>query len=287
VKGKIEEKTSAAIQPFVEGQASNREDEEMEASAAPLLDHLIELRQRLIKALIGFFAAFVVCFIVKGYILDALLIPYRWAVKFSGDNPDQISLQSTEILETFLTQLKIAAFGAVIIAFPYIALHLYRFIAPGLYRNERMAFLPFLVASPLLFLVGGAFVYYVVAPLVFWFGLTQQVLPGGAIVKLVPKISDYLNFLMSLMLIFGLVFQLPVVTSLMVRVGLLSAEWLASKRRWAVLASFVVAAMVTPSEIFSMLGLALPTILLYELSIVLARLIERKKRRTRNELTHA
>jgi len=253
------------------------EEEEMEASAAPLLDHLIELRQRLIKALIGFFAAFVVCFIIKGYILNALLIPYRWAVKFSGDNPDQINLQSTEILETFITQLKIAAFGAVIIAFPYIALHLYRFIAPGLYRNERMAFLPFLVASPLLFLIGGAFVYYIVAPLVFWFGLTQQVLPGGAIVKLIPKISDYLNFLMSLMLIFGLVFQLPVITSLMVRVGLLSAVWLASKRRWAILASFIVAAMVTPSEIFSMLGLALPTILLYELSIVLARLIERKK----------
>jgi len=272
---------------LVSAHAQSGEEEEMEASAAPLLDHLIELRQRLIKALIGFFAAFVVCFIVKGYILDALLVPYRWAVAFSGDNPEQISLQSTEILETFITQLKIAAFGAVIIAFPYIALHLYRFIAPGLYRNERMAFLPFLIASPLLFLVGGAFVYYVVAPLVFWFGLTQQVLPGGAIVKLVPKISDYLNFLMSLMLIFGLVFQLPVVTSLMVRVGLLSAEWLAAKRRWAILASFVVAAMVTPSEIFSMLGLALPTILLYELSIVLARLIERKKTKKENELTHA
>jgi len=221
---------------LVSAHAQSGEEEEMEASAAPLLDHLIELRQRLIKALIGFFAAFVICFIVKGYILDVLLDPYRWAVAFSGDNPAQISLQSTEILETFITQLKIAAFGAVVIAFPYIALHLYRFIAPGLYRNERMAFLPFLIASPLLFLVGGAFVYYVVAPLVFWFGLTQQVLQGGAIVKLVPKISEYLNFLMSLMLIFGLVFQLPVVTSLMVRVGLLSAEWLAAKRRWAVLA---------------------------------------------------
>jgi len=274
-------------QELVAAHAQSWEEEEMEASAAPLLDHLIELRQRLIKILVGFLAAFVICFIVKGYILDELLVPYRWAVEFSGDNPGQINLQSTEILETFLTQLKIAAFGAVIIAFPYIALHLYRFIAPGLYRNERMAFLPFLIASPLLFLVGGAFVYYVVAPLVFWFGLTQQVLPGGGIVKLVPKISEYLNFLMSLMLIFGLVFQLPVVTSLMVRVGLLSSEWLASKRRWAVVASFVVAAMVTPSEIFSMLGLALPTILLYELSIVLARLIEKKKMNKENELTHA
>jgi len=256
------------------------EEEEMEASAAPLLDHLIELRGRLIKALIGFFIAFILCFTVKGYILGFLLVPYRWAVSFFGGDPTQLRLQSTGVLEAFLTQFKLAAFGGVMLAFPYIAFQLYRFIAPGLYRNERMAFLPFLCAAPVLFILGAAFVYGLIAPMIFWFGLSQQILPiDNADIELNPRISEYLDFFMSLILIFGLVFQLPVVTSLLVRVGILTAEWLKGKRRWAILASFIVAAMVTPSEIFSMFGLALPTILLYELSIVLARIIEKKRKR--------
>jgi len=264
-------------QPFAE-------EEEMEASAAPLMDHLIELRSRLIRALLGFFVAFALCFTVKGYILGFLLIPYRWAVGFFGGDPTQLRLQSTGVLEAFLTQFKLAAFGGVVLAFPYIAFQLYRFIAPGLYRNERMAFLPFLCAAPVLFILGAAFVYAVIAPVIFWFGLSQQNLPiDNADIELNPRISEYLDFFMSLILIFGLVFQLPVVTSLLVRVGILSAEWLAGKRRWAILASFIVAAMVTPSEIFSMFGLALPTILLYELSIILARMIEKsRKKRTAN-----
>jgi len=263
---------------------AEEEEEEMEASAAPLLDHLIELRGRLIKALLGFFVAFALCFTVKGYILGFLLIPYRWAVGFFGGDPTQLRLQSTGVLEAFLTQFKLAAFGGVVLAFPYIAFQLYRFIAPGLYRNERMAFLPFLCAAPVLFILGTAFVYGVIAPVIFWFGLSQQMLPiENADIELNPRISEYLDFFMSLTLIFGLVFQLPVVTSLLVRVGILTAEWLRGKRRWAILASFIVAAMVTPSEIFSMFGLALPTILLYELSIILARMIEKsRKKRTEN-----
>jgi len=261
---------------------ASSEEEEMEASSAPLLDHLIELRGRLIKALIGFFIAFALCFTVKGYILGFMLIPYRWAVSFFGGDPTQLRLQSTGVLETFLTQFKLAAFGGVILAFPYIAFQLYRFIAPGLYRNERMAFLPFLCAAPILFILGAAFVYGVIAPVIFWFGLSQQFLPiDNADIELKPRISEYLDFFMSLTLVFGFVFQLPVVTSLLVRVGILTAEWLAGKRRWAILASFIVAAMVTPSEIFSMFGLALPTILLYELSIILARMIEKKRKRQR------
>jgi len=260
--------------------STSAEEEEMEASSAPLLDHLIELRARLIKALIGFFIAFALCFTVKGYILGFLLIPYRWAISFYGGDPTQLRLQSTGILETFLTQFKLAAFGGVVLAFPYIAFQLYRFIAPGLYRNERMAFLPFLCAAPVLFVLGAAFVYGVIAPVIFWFGLTQQMLPiDNADIELKPRISEYLDLVMSLTLIFGLVFQLPVVTSLLARVGIVTAEWLAGKRRWAILLSFIVAAMVTPSEIFSMFGLALPTILLYELSIILARMIEKKRKR--------
>lgn len=262
------------------------EDDDMEASAAPLLEHLVELRQRLIKALVAFFIAFMICFTIKGYILDFLLLPFQWAVKFSGGDPDHLRLQSTHVLETFMTQLKIAAFGAIVLAFPFMAFQIYRFIAPGLYRNERMAFLPFLIAAPILFLIGAAFVYCAIAPLVFWFGLSQQVLPGGNItVALNPKISEYLDFLMTLVLAFGLVFQLPVVTTLLARVGLVSSQMLASKRKWAVVIAFIGAAMVTPSDLFSMFGLALPTILLYEISIILARMVE--KGRKKREAEHA
>jgi len=254
------------------------EDDEIDASFAPLLDHLIEFRQRLILSLIAFFIAFMICFMLKEYILDFLLFPYQWAMKLSGGDPNNIRLQSTQVLETFLTKLKIAAFGGVVLAFPVMAFQAYRFIAPGLYRNERMAFLPFLVAAPVLFLVGAAFVYCVIAPLVLWFSLSQQLTPTTHLqIEFIAKISEYLSFMTSLILAFGLVFQLPVVASILVRVGLLSAAMLIAMRKWAIVVAFVIAAMVTPSDLFSMFGLALPTILLYEISILLARRIEKKR----------
>jgi len=254
------------------------EDNEIDASSAPLLDHLIEFRQRLIVSLVAFFVAFMICFMLKDYILDFLLVPYQWAMKFSGGDPDSIRLQSTQVLETFLTKLKIAAFGGVILAFPFMAFQLYRFIAPGLYKNERMAFLPFLIAAPVLFLIGAAFVYCLIAPLVLWFSLSQQLTTNGHFqIEFIAKISEYLSFMTSLILAFGLVFQLPVVTSILARVGLLTSDMLVSVRRWAIVVAFVVSAMVTPSDLFSMFGLALPTILLYEISIFLARRIEKKR----------
>ncbi|KAA6404865.1 twin-arginine translocase subunit TatC [Candidatus Tokpelaia sp.] len=251
--------------------------DEIAASQAPLLDHLVELRQRLIRSFIAFALAFLLCFAVKNYILEFLLFPYQWAIKFSGANPANMMLQSTTVLETFAAKMKIAAFGAVILAFPVMAFQLYRFIAPGLYKKERAAFLPFLCASPLLFLLGAAFVYCLIAPLLLWFSLSQQQLTPSIAIHFIARISDYLDFIISFTLIFGLIFQLPVITSLLVRVGLLTAGHLVALRKWEIVISFIIAAAVTPSDLFSMFGLALPLVLLYEISIILARRIEKRR----------
>lgn len=253
------------------------ETEAVAAAQAPLLDHLIELRQRLIRALMAFALAFLFCFAVKNTILELLLLPYQWAMKLAGGDPNQIMLQSTTVLETFATKMKLAAFGALVLAFPFIAFQLYRFIAPGLYKREKAAFLPFLCASPLLFAIGGAFVYGLIAPLILWFSLSQQQISATIAVQFIAKISEYLDFMTSFILIFGLVFQLPVITALLVRVGLLTSAHLIALRKWEIVLSFIIAAIVTPSDLFSMFGLALPLVLLYEISIILARRIEKKQ----------
>jgi sec-independent protein translocase protein TatC len=172
-------------------------------------------------------------------------------------------------------------FGGMVIAFPLIATQIYKFIAPGLYKNERAAFLPFLIASPILFLMGAALVYFFFTPMVMWFFLSMQQAGTGNDVQisLLPKVSEYLSLIMTLIFSFGLVFQLPVVTSLMTRVGLLSSKALAEKRKWAIVIAFVVAAVLTPPDPMSQIGLALPTIILYEVSIWSARLIERNRAR--------
>ena len=173
--------------------------------------------------------------------------------------------------------------GGLVIAFPLIASQIYKFVAPGLYKNERRAFLPFLIASPLLFLLGAALVYFFFTPMVMWFFLAmQQVGPDQEVqISLLPRVSEYLSLIMTLIFSFGLVFQLPVVTSLMTRVGLLTAKGLAEKRKWAIVIAFIVAAVLTPPDPVSQIGLALPTILLYEFSIWAARLIERSRERER------
>ncbi|EJF90698.1 twin-arginine translocase subunit TatC [Bartonella tamiae] len=258
----------------------NSEEDEVDASSAPLLEHLIELRQRIIVSLIAFFIAFFLCFLVKDYILNFLLWPYQWAMKISGGDPENIRLQSTQVWETFLTKMKLAAFGAVILSFPYLAFQLYSFIAPGLYKNERMAFLPFLISAPILFFIGGAFVYGILAPMMLWFSLSQQFLPDSHLkVEFIARISDYLSFMTSFILIFGLIFQLPLITSLFTKVGLLTSDMLVSKRKWAILVAVIVAAIVTPSDFFTMFGVALPTILLYEVSIIVSRWIEKKQKK--------
>ena len=245
----------------------------------PLIEHLMELRTRLIWSLGAFFVAFLCCFAVAKHLFNLLVIPYKWAVLWAGLDVAKSSLIYTAPQEFFFTQIKVAMFGAMVISFPVVASQLYKFVAPGLYKNERAAFLPFLIASPLLFLLGGALVYFFFTPMVMWFFLAMQQLPedGEVAISLMPKVSEYLSLIMTLVLSFGLVFQLPVVTTLLARVGLLTSDWLREKRKFAIVAAFIVAAVLTPPDPMSQIGLALPAILLYEVSIYMARLVEKKR----------
>ncbi len=249
----------------------------------PLIEHLIELRTRLIWSIGAFFVAFIACFAFAKHLFNYLVIPYKWAVLWAGLDLAKSELIYTAPQEFFFTQVKVAMFGAMVIAFPVIAAQVYKFVAPGLYKNERSAFLPFLIASPILFLLGAALVYFFFTPMVMWFFLAMQQTgtDGNVQISLLPKVSEYLSLIMTLIFSFGLVFQLPVVTSLMVRVGIMSSQALVDKRKWAIVLAFVVAAVLTPPDPMSQIGLALPTILLYEVSIWTARMIERNRERDR------
>jgi sec-independent protein translocase protein TatC len=243
----------------------------------PLMEHLIELRTRIIRSLIAFFVAFIICFFFAKQLFNLLVIPYKWALQWAHIDVAKAAFIYTAPQEFFFTQLKVAMFGALILAFPVIASQLYRFVAPGLYKNERAAFLPFLIASPVLFLTGAALVYFFFTPMVMWFFLKMEVTGSESqvAIQLMPKVSEYLSLIMTLVFSFGLVFQLPVVTSLLVRAELLRSQTLAEKRKYAIVLAFVVAAVLTPPDPMSQIGLALPTILLYEISIYAARLIEK------------
>lgn len=262
---------------------SDKEKDEIEKSSAPLMEHLIELRRRLIWSLGGFFVAFLVCFFFAKRLFNLLVVPFKWATKWAGLDPHKVELIYTAPQEFFFTQVKLAMFGGMVIAFPLIATQIYKFIAPGLYKNERNAFLPFLIASPVLFLMGASLVYFFFTPMVMWFFLAMQQAgtDDQVQISLLPKVSEYLSLIMTLIFSFGLVFQLPVVTSLMTRVGMLSSKALAEKRKWAIVIAFVVAAVLTPPDPMSQIGLAIPTILLYEVSIWAARLIERDQEKQR------
>jgi sec-independent protein translocase protein TatC len=186
-----------------------------------------------------------------------------------------VKMVFTAPLEFFFTKVKLAGFGGLVVAFPVIAWQLYRFVAPGLYKRERNAFLPFLIASPVLFLMGAALVYFVMLPFVLWFSLNQQILDVGKVsVELLPKVSDYLTLVTTLLLAFGLCFQLPVVLSLLGMAGIVSSQMLRSGRRYAIVGVFGLAAVVTPPDPISMISLAIPICLLYEASIWCVRLIE-------------
>lgn len=260
---------------------SASEDDEIEKSSAPLMEHLIELRSRLMWAIGGFFIAFLVCFFFAKELFNLLVIPFKWAVEWAGMGDGTVELIYTAPQEFFFTQIKLAMFGGLVIAFPLIAAQIYKFVAPGLYKNERGAFLPFLIASPILFLMGASLVYFFFTPMVMWFFLAMQQTGGEVQISLLPKVSEYLSLIMTLIFSFGLVFQLPVVTTLMARVGLLTSQGLAEKRKWAIVIAFVVAAVLTPPDPVSQIGLAVPTILLYEVSIWMARMVERKREQER------
>jgi sec-independent protein translocase protein TatC len=247
--------------------------DEIEASKAPLIEHLIELRRRLIWALLAIFAAFLVCFYFAKPIYNLLLWPYRLAV---GDDAP-IELIYTAPQEFFFTQVKLALFGAIFVAFPVIASQIYMFVAPGLYRSERRAFLPFLVATPVLFLVGAAVVYFVAMPLAMTFFLSMQQTGDQQVqIHLTARVSEYLSLIMALILGFGICFQLPVLLTLLARAGIITSAGLKKYRRHAILGVFVVAAVLTPPDPISQLALAIPTVLLYELSIYAVKLAEKR-----------
>ncbi len=258
---------------------SQRSESDIEASSAPLIEHLIELRRRLIWSIAGFFLMFLICFFFAKGIFNILVVPYQIATGWAGLDPAQVRLIYTAPQEFFFTQVKVAAFGGVFLAFPIIAIQIYKFVAPGLYRDERSAFIPFLVATPLLFLLGALLVYFFFCPMVMWFFLSMQQTGGGmeARIDLLPRVSEYLSLIMTLILAFGLVFQLPVVSSLLVRAGMVTSEGLAGKRKYAIVIAFIVAAVLTPPDPLSQIGLAIPAIILYEVSIITARMIEKKR----------
>ncbi|CCB65903.1 twin-arginine translocase subunit TatC [Hyphomicrobium sp. B1] len=254
--------------------------DEIDASKAPLLDHLIELRQRLIYALGAFVVMFFICFSVAGHIYNVLVWPYMWA---SGN--DHVKLIATHFLEQIMTQVKLAMFGAAFLSFPVIATQVYKFVAPGLYKNERRAFLPYLIATPVLFLLGAMMVYFVAMPVIIKFsiGLTHTSGPGTPEIELLPKVSEYLSLIMTLIFGFGLVFQLPVVLTLLARTGIVTSQALAAGRRYAIVGIFAAAALLTPPDALSMCIMAFPTIGLYEASILAVRFVERQQAKAKSD----
>jgi len=245
----------------------------------PLLDHLIELRQRLLYSVIALLVVFLVCFYFAQPIFQYLAQPLADVMLEHGIAEHQRRLIFTALTEVFFTYVKVAFFAAAFICFPIFLVQFWMFVAPGLYKHEKSALAPFLAATPFLFFLGGALVYYIIFPFAAKFFVAFQV-PGGENtlpIELEPKVNEYLSLMMQLIFAFGLCFQLPVVMTLLARVGLTSSRGMAAKRKYAIVGVFIVAAIFTPPDPLSQLSLAVPIIILYEISIIMARMVEKKR----------
>ncbi len=250
---------------------------EIDETRAPLLEHLIELRTRLIRSVVAiivlFFAGFYVAEDIYNFLVDPLFDIYR------SQGRTDAKMIYTALHEAFFTQVKVAFFAAMFVAFPFVAAQVWMFVAPGLYKNEKGAFLPFLVLTPILFLAGGAFVYYVMFPVALQIFLSFEQ-PGDSetmAIESLPKVGEYLSLVMKLIFAFGISFELPLLLTLLARVGLTSAAGLADKRRYAIVLAFIAAAILTPPDPISQISLAIPVIVLYEVSIVAVRVIEKRR----------
>ena len=250
---------------------------DIDESKAPLLEHLIELRTRLIRSLVAIILLFFVGFYVADDIYNFLVEPLFDIYRSQG-RTDQMMIY-TALHEAFFTQVKVAMFAALFVGFPFVAAQVWMFVAPGLYKNEKGAFLPFLVLTPILFFTGGAFVYYVMFPVAWQFFLSFEQ-AGDAdtmAIQSLPKVGEYLSLVMKLIFAFGISFELPLLLTLLARVGLTSAAGLAEKRRYAIVMAFIAAAILTPPDPISQISLAIPVIILYEVSIVAVRIIEKRR----------
>ncbi|KQN73991.1 twin-arginine translocase subunit TatC [Devosia sp. Leaf64] len=258
-------------QPQLENQNKPEIEDELAGSEAPLLEHLIELRKRLINCAIAIVVLMVGCFLVSKNIFDILLGPYRGV--YANDPTHKIELIYTAPQELFFTEVNLAFFGAIFLGFPFMASQIYMFVAPGLYKHERKALVPYLIATPVFFILGAAMVYFTVLPMALHFFASMQTEE----ITLVPRVSEYLGFAMTLILAFGVCFQLPVVLTLLAQIDLVNVDMLKKGRRYAIVGILIVAALITPPDPISQIGLALPMYGLYELAILSVRMVQKRR----------
>jgi len=253
----------------------NAPADEEDEKKMPLLDHLVELRTRLLWCVGAFAALFFVCLPLASKVYIFLMEPLYEIMK---DKPNARMI-FTGLPEQFITEIKIAFFCALALSTPVLLQQIWKFVAPGLYRNERTAFMPFLVATPVLFTMGASLVYYFIMPMAWRFFLSFEmpVGPDSLPIQLEPKVNEYLSLVLTLMFAFGIGFELPVLLILLAKAGIVTADGLARKRRYSIVAVFIAAAVLTPPDVISQIGLAIPLLLLYEVSIVGARMVERKR----------
>ena len=253
----------------------NPDQSELNENKQPLLAHLVELRSRLIKTMIMITLLFVIFYLFADNIYNFLVQPYANAVE--GEVGRRLIF--TALHETFFTYIKVALFAALFISLPFLLIQLWIFVAPGLYKNEKNVVVPYLLATPILFILGSALVYYLIMPLAIKFFLSFESIGGNGTlpIQLEAKVNEYLSLIMRLILAFGLCFQLPVALTLMARVGLVSSEGLKKNRKYVIVGIFAIAAILTPPDPISQIGLGIPILLLYELSIIAVSFIEKRK----------